>query len=55
MRRAGGYGERSKPPVKTKVTEAALGGEQRQFEVGTVTSRQVLEVLSAAQNRMAVR
>ena len=38
-----------------KVTEAALGGEQRQFEAGTVTSRQVLEAaeaLAAAQNRM---
>ena len=33
----------------------ALGGEQRQFEAGTVTSRQVLEAaeaLAAAQNRM---
>ncbi len=38
-----------------KVTEAALGGEQRQFDAGSVTSRQVLEAaeaLAAAQNRM---
>ena len=37
-------GERIKAArEELKVTEAALGGEQRQFEAGTVTSRQVLE------------
>jgi len=49
-------GERIKAArEELKVTEAALGGEQRQFEAGTVTSRQVLEAaeaLAAAQNRM---
>ncbi|MAW41659.1 MAG: hypothetical protein CMJ30_04500 [Phycisphaerae bacterium] len=49
-------GERIKAArEELKVTEAALGGEQRQFEAGSVTSRQVLEAaeaLAAAQNRM---